>query len=154
MHVPKNSLRHVPWNYFKIATYSYIFNYTITSYNILFHIYFKPATHHPLPFTRHPSPATLHPSPVTRYLPPATRHPSPATRHPPPVTRHPSPVTRGKVLPTVDRYIDRLWPLYRPLCRPISQSTLPTVNKIRFLSSCHWHFLSVPFSKDGRMGRF
>ena len=37
--------------------------------------------------------------------------------------------------PTVDRLSTAIStdcrPLYRPLCRPISQSTLPTVNKIR-----------------------
>ena len=33
--------------------------------------------------------------------------------------------------PTVDRLSTDCRPLYRPLCRPISQSTLPTVNKIQ-----------------------
>ena len=32
--------------------------------------------------------------------------------------------------PTIDRLSTDCRPLYRPLCRPISQSTLPTVNKI------------------------
>ena len=31
-----------------------------------FHIYFKPATHHPSPVTRYPLPATRHPPPTTR----------------------------------------------------------------------------------------
>ena len=38
--------------------------------------------------------------------------------------------------PTVDRLSTDCRPLYRPLCRPISQSTLPTVNKIGHISSC------------------
>ena len=33
--------------------------------------------------------------------------------------------------PTIDRYIDRVSTECRPLYRPISRSTLPTVNKIR-----------------------
>ena len=33
--------------------------------------------------------------------------------------------------PTVDRLSTDCRPLYRPLCRPISRSTLPTVNKIQ-----------------------
>ena len=33
--------------------------------------------------------------------------------------------------PTIDRLSTDCRPLYRPLCRPISQSTLPTVNKIQ-----------------------
>ena len=36
-----------------------------------------------------------------------------------------------KYRPTVDRLSADCRPLYRPLCRPISRSTLPTVNKIR-----------------------
>ena len=34
--------------------------------------------------------------------------------------------------PTVDRLSTESRPLYRPLCRPISRSTLPTVNKIHY----------------------
>ena len=41
--------------------------------------------------------------------------------------------------PTIDRLSTAIStdcrPLYRPLCRPISQSTLPTVNKIQHLYS-------------------
>ena len=36
--------------------------------------------------------------------------------------------------PTIDRRSTDCRPLYRPLCRPISRSTLPTVNKIKSLS--------------------
>ena len=44
--------------------------------------------------------------------------------------------------PTVDRLSTESRPLHRPLCRPISQSTLPTVNKILYyyhLSLDHLH---------------
>ena len=34
--------------------------------------------------------------------------------------------------PTIDRLSTDYRPLYRPLCRPQSRSTLPTVNKIHF----------------------
>ena len=43
--------------------------------------------------------------------------------------------------PTVDRLSTECRPLYRPLCRPISQSTLPTVNKIRAMYP--WIILGV-----------
>ena len=34
--------------------------------------------------------------------------------------------------PSIDRLSTESRPLYRPLCRPISRSTLPTVNKIHY----------------------
>ena len=60
--------------------------------------------------------------PSTDYRPTIDR---PSTDHRPTIDR-----LSTDYQPTIDRLSTDYRPLYRPLCRPISQSTLPTVNKI------------------------
>ena len=54
--------------------------------------------------------------------------------------------------PTIDRLSTDCRPLYRPLCRPISQSTLPTVNKIldiyQMLKKRNWLIYENIFKKE------
>ena len=55
--------------------------------------------------------------------------------------------------PSVDRLSTDCRPLYRPLRRPISRSTLPTVNKIRQLHMMvsivwTWVFWDIPYDRE------